>query len=178
MFKGIQDRFKRKSAEKYLKNLNQGPEVLLERPKGINSVGCIVDLDRFDHPEAFYAFVEDFGLRPNAVRIIGFKSSYDKNSPYSTPIFSNKDLGWNGDIQNGYALEFLGKEYDLLVNYYDHDNLLLRLMSTKAKARIKVGLNAVKDDFNDLILTVPISDFKLFKSELRKYLRIFNEIGK
>ncbi|MBU2946107.1 DUF6913 domain-containing protein [Zobellia uliginosa] len=176
MFKGIKDKFKYKSGVKFLKQELAKDPPIIERTKGITSIGCIVDLDGFDDANQFYGFVEDYNLRPNAVKIIGYKSYYDKNSPYSTPVFSDKDLGWNGAIENSYALEFLSREYDLLVNYYTSDNLLLQLMSVKTRARFRVGFKDVDLIYNDLIMDSPLSDFKIFKAELKKYLGVLNEI--
>jgi hypothetical protein len=176
MFKGIKDKFKHKSAVKFLKEEMDKPAPVVNRSSGITSVGCIVDLDKFDKAEVFFELVEEYKLRPNAVKIIGYKSYYDKNSPYSTPVFSDKDLGWNGNIENSYALEFLSREYDLLVNYFDDENLLIQLMSIKTKARVRVGFKTVDQNFNDIILNLPLKDFKIFKMELKKYLGVLNEI--
>ena len=175
-FKGIKDKFKHKSAVKFLKEELLKPAATVERSSGITSIGCIVDLDNFEKPELFFEFVDEYKLRPNAVKIIGYKNYYDKNSPYSTPVFSDKDLGWKGAIENSYALEFLSRDYDLLVNYYNEDNLLLQLMTVKTKARVKVGFKEIDQKLNDLILEIPIKDFKTFKLELKKYLKVLNEI--
>ena len=174
--KALKQKLKHKSGRKYLKQLLEQPQEGANASKGIKSVGVIVDLDRFENANLFYQFVEDFSLSPNSVKIIGYKSFYDKNSPYSTPVFSDKDLGWKGEIENSYALEFFNREYDLLVNYYTDDHLLLQLMTIKSKARIKVGFGEVDKNLNDLILHTPMADFNLFKKELKKYLRIFKEI--
>jgi hypothetical protein len=174
--KGIKDKFKQKSGRKFINKTLANPAEESSRGKGIRKLGCIVDLDKFQDSDVFYQFLEEFKLTPNAVKIIGYRSYYDKNSPYSTPVFSDKDLGWNGDIENSYALEFLSREYDLLVNYYDEENLLLNLMSVKTKARIKVGFKGVGPEYNDLILDTPLKDFKTFKTELKKYLGVFKEI--
>ena len=152
------------------------PSLPLAREKGITSVGCIVDVDHFANAEAFYELIEEFSLRPNAIKIIGYKREYDKNSPYAIQMFSDRDLGWKGQIENGYALEFLGREYDMLINYYDEDNLMMKLLSVKTPARLKVGLGSQDSKVNDLILNTPLKDFKLFKSELKKYLKVLNEI--
>ncbi|MEE9363338.1 MAG: hypothetical protein V3U92_12140 [Cellulophaga sp.] len=176
--KALVQKFKYKSGLKYLKKEINNPAKSIAREKGIVKIGCIVDLDVFDQSKKFYEFLEEFSLRPNAVKIIGYKNFYDKNSPYSTPVFSDKDLGWNGKIENSYALEFLNREYDLLVNYYDDDKLLLQLMTLKTKARIKVGFGDVDEKLNDLILNTSIKDFNTFKKELKKYLIILNEIDK
>jgi len=175
-FKGLKDKFKHKSGVKFLKEELLKPTATVERSSGITSIGCIVDLDNFDKPELFFEFVDEYKLRPNAVKIIGYKNYYDKNSPYSTPVFSDKDLGWKGAIENSYALEFLSRDYDLLVNYYNEDNLLLQLMTVKTKARVKVGFKEVDQKLNDLILEMPIKNFKTFKLELKKYLKVLNEI--
>lgn len=176
-FKGIKDKFKHKSAVKFIKEELLKPAATVERSSGITSIGCIVDLDNFEKPELFFEFVDEYKLRPNAVKIIGYKNYYDKNSPYSTPVFSDKDLGWKGAIENSYALEFLSRDYDLLVNYYNEDNLLLQLMTVKTKARVKVGFKEIDQKLNDLILEIPIKDFKTFKLELKKYLKVLNEIA-
>lgn len=174
--KELRDKFKRRSGLKFLKEELKKPISPSNRTKGITSIGCIVDLDAFDGGNAFYDFIDEFSLRPNAVKIIGYKSYYDNNSPYSTPVISDRDLGWGGKIENSYALEFINREYDLLINYYTEENLLLQLMTVKARARMKVGFAEVDKNLNDLILGTPIGDFKAFKKELKKYLHVLNEI--
>ncbi|UCD61249.1 MAG: hypothetical protein JSV59_01345 [Flavobacteriaceae bacterium] len=174
--KALKDKFKYKSGLKYLEEQIENPSEEVVRKKGITSIAIIVDLDKFDKAELFYEFVEDFKLRPNAIKIIGYKNYYDKNSPYATPVFSDKDLGWKGDIENSYALEFLSREYDMLVNYYNEENLMLQLMTVKTRARINVGFAEIDERHNDLILETSLSDFNTFKKELKKYLKVLGEI--
>lgn len=176
ILKGLKDKFKHKSGVKFLRNeLKKGSSEKSGRT-GIRSVGVIVDLDSYPNAEIFFQLIEDFKLRPNAVKIIGYKDFYDKNSPYSTPVFSDKDLGWGGAIENSYVLEFLTKEYDLLVNYYTQDVLIMKLATVKTNARIKVGFSEIDKDLNDLILQAAINDFSTFKAELKKYLKVMNEL--
>lgn len=156
--------------------LESPPRPFGRRKAGIHLVGVIVDLDQFPKPEAFEEFVALFNLHPNAVKVIGYKKEYDRNSPYSTPVFSLKDLGWNGDIENSYASEFLSREYDVLINYYTEKNIMLQLMTLKTKARIKVGFSKVDKTFNDIILDCPLKDFDIFKNEATKYLNVLNEL--
>ncbi len=174
--KALQQKLKFKSGEKAIKQLLVSPLQHARTNKSVATIGCIVDLDKFSDTNLFYEFVSEFSLRPNSVKIIGYKKFYDKNSPYATPVFSDKDLGWKGNIENSYALEFFSRDYDLLINYYTDDHLLLKLMTLKTKARIRVGFAEIDDNLNDLILNVPISNFDIFKKELKKYLKIFKEI--
>lgn len=176
LLKGFQEKFKVKSGRKFLQQELERPSVQIDRDKGIKALGCIVDVDKFPKAESFYELINEFSLRPNAVKIIGYKREYDKNSPYAIPMFSDKDLGWKGAIENGYVLEFLGRDYDMLINYYTEDNLMMKLLSVKTPARLKVGFAPVDMKINDLILNTPLADFSLFKSELKKYLKVLKEI--
>jgi len=176
VLRALKAKFKVKSGLKFLEKELRKPSGTTQRKKGITTIGCIVDLDKFDKASVFEDFIDDFALRPNAIKVIGYKNYYDKNSPYATPVFSDKDLGWGGAIENSYALEFMSREYDLLVNYYNEDKLLLQLMTIKTKARIKVGFGEVDQKLNDLILHTSILDFKVFKKELKKYLKVLKEI--
>ena len=174
--KGIKDKFKQKSGRKFIHKALANPAEESSRGKGIRKLGCIVDLDKFQDSDVFYEFLEEFKLTPNAVKIIGYRSYYDKNSPYSTPVFSDKDLGWKGVIENSYALEFLSRDYDLLINYFDQPRLLTQLMSIKTKAVFRIGFSGVDPVYNDLILESPLSDFETFKKELKKYLALFTQL--
>lgn len=176
VLRGLQEKFKVKSGRKFLQEELKRPAVVINREKGITALGCIVDIDEFPNAEAFYELIDEFSLRPNAVKIIGYKRDFDKNSPYAIQMFSDKDLGWKGNIENGYALEFMGREYDMLVNYYTDDNLMMKLLSVKTQARLKVGFGTVDTQINDLILNTPLMDFTIFKSELKKYLKVLKEI--
>ncbi len=168
---------KEKSAYKFLKKrLTEGvPPSGLSR-RGIRTIGCIVDTDIFPNTEVFYDLSKEFNLRSNVVKIIGYKSKLDKISPYSIPMFCDKDLGWNGAINSGYTLEFLERDFDLLINYYNEEKLPLMLASVQSKARLKVGFSSVDNELNDLILTIEPKNFNAFKSELKKYLTILKEI--
>ena len=148
--KGIKDKFKRKAGLKYLDQNKKNKVVCSRVKKGVRKIGCIVDLDMVNDASKFNEFISEFSLQPNALKIIGYKKEQDKNSPYSTPVFSDNDLGWGGKIENSYALEFLNKEYDLLVSFYTDDNLLLQLMTLQSKARIKVGFGEIDKNLNDL----------------------------
>ena len=174
--KGLQDKFKVKSGLRYLKEEMEKPPVPVNREKGITSIGCIVDADNFQNAEAFYELIGEYSLKPNAIKIIGYKREYDKSSPYAIQMYSDRDLGWKGQIENGYVLEFLGREYDMLIKYYEEDNLMMKLLSVKAQARLKVGLGTQDPKVNDLILSTPLKDFELFKGELKKYLKVLKEL--
>ena len=176
VFNGIQEKFKAKSGHKYLEDELKKPRFVRDK-KGVSSIACIVDMDKFKNAEAFQSLIQQMGLKPNAVHVMGYKRGQDKHGMFSIPFCTDKDLGWNGSIENGDFSEFSGREYDVLVNYFTDDRLVLKLMSTKINARIRVGLKEADHAMNDLIFDCGLSDFKTFKTELEKYLRILNELG-
>jgi hypothetical protein len=49
-------------------------------------------------------------------------------------------------------------------------------MTLKTQARIKVGFASVDKTFNDLIMDCAIKDFKVFKNEIGKYLKVLKEL--
>lgn len=176
IFKAIQRKFKIKSGLKYLEDELSKSKPVSNRKRSVSSIGCIVDLDKFPDPEAFNKLINDFKLQPNGVKIIGYKKDEAAHSPFGVQFFTDKDLGWNGTIENGFVAEFVDREYDVLINYYTDDKLVLKLLTARARARLKVGFPSVDNKLNDLILQTSIKDFDVFKTELKKYLKVLKEI--
>lgn len=175
IFRSIQDKFKIKSGQKYLEDeLNKSKS--FSDKKGISSIACIVDMDAYNNAEIFHDLTKQMKLKPNAIHVIGYKKSEDKAGMFSIPFVTEKDLGWNGSIENGNFSEFSGRNYDVLINYYTADKLVLKLMSVKTNARLRVGLIDADDEMNDLIFDCKMGDIKTFQAELSKYLKILKEI--
>lgn len=176
VFKAIQERFKAKSGQKYLEDELKRSRTLSDK-KGVSSIACIVDMDKFDDAEVFQDLRKEFGLQPNAIHIMGYKRGKDNHGMFSIPFCTDNDLGWNGSIENGDFSEFSGRTYDVLINYFLEDRLLLKLMSTKIDARIRVGLKGADNDYNDLIFDCKLNEFQTFTDELKKYLKILKELA-
>jgi hypothetical protein len=172
VFKGFKDKFKYRSGVKHLRRELKDFPAPVKRKPGIHSVGVIVDLEQFRQEERFYELIEALKLKPNGIKVMGYREFYDKNSPYATPVFADKDLGWKGAIENSYALEFLSREYDLLINYFNEPRLMLQLMSIKTRAALRIGFSGVEPVYNDLILELTPTDFDTFKEEVKKYLEL------
>jgi len=176
ILRAIQGRFKIKSGLKYLEEELGKPKPISNRKREVSVVGCIVDLDKFTNPEVFNKLIKDLDLPPNGVQIIGYKKDESAHSPFGIQFCTDKDLGWNGAIENGFVSEFVAREYDILINYYTDDKLVLNLLTARTNARIRVGFPSVDSKFNDIIIKTSINEFDVFKTELKKYLKILNEI--
>ena len=67
--------------------------------------------------------------------------------------------------------DFLKKEVDLLINYFDDNSLLPSYVSIFCKAKLRVGFSSTQYAMNDLILNVNPLETDLFLSEATKYLK-------
>ena len=62
-------------------------------------------------------------------------------------------------------------EFDLLISYYDIEKPILMLMTQKSKAKFKVGFASVDKHFNRWMINTSLENYKLFISELFRYLK-------
>ena len=170
-------KLKQAAAKKVLENSLKNQDLLTENDKNkISSFACILNVDEFNHTEVFYELAKELGLRQDQFKMIGFTASDIQKANFSVPVFSPDDLGWNGKIENGDIREFLDKEYDLLLNYYEEAPLILSLASVYTKAKFRVGLKEKNEKYNNMILGVAAKEFLKFKPELLKYLSILKKI--
>ena len=103
IFKAIQEKFKVKSGLKYLEDELGKSKPISSRETGVSSIGCIVDMDKYPDADEFNKLINDFSLKPNGVKIIGYKKEEEVNSPFAIQFCTDKDLGWNGTIENGFV---------------------------------------------------------------------------
>ena len=82
----------------------------------------------------------------------------------------------SGEINKKEVNDFIETPFDLLINYYDVNKSALLLLSTKSKAKFKVGFDTVDKRVNHFIIKTLVEDFNEFVLELFKYLKILNKI--
>ncbi|XLS30896.1 DUF6913 domain-containing protein [Flavobacteriaceae bacterium M23B6Z8] len=172
------DKLKQKAAVKILKKALKAAENDRQQ-KGfdkIKSVGFIVNFDEFNHTEVFQELAKEIGLKENEYKIIGFSERGLTGTGFNIPVFSDKDLGWNGQIKNPDIEEFLSRDYDMLINYYKYAPIILKLVSAKTKSVMKIGLLDENQELNHITFGVSPDSFSKFKEELIKYLRILKRI--
>ena len=140
------------------------------------TLGCIVNIDEFNHTEVFTTLYKEMGLRENQFKIIGFTSREDSFSGFSIPIFTTKDLGWGGAVKNQGVQEFMNWEYDVLLNYYEEAPTVLKLVTAQTCATLKTGLLAKNQELNDMVFEIKPDKFSQFRSEFLKYLTILKKV--
>jgi hypothetical protein len=80
-------------------------------------------------------------------------------------------MNWRGEFESFFLNEFIKTEFDLLISYYDVEKTTLLMVTQKSRAKFKVGFALIDSRFNRWMIAVALENYKLFISELFRYLR-------
>lgn len=171
MFEKIKRRSLRKLTEK---NLSQRDTSQLNAP--LKTLGFIVDEVVFQDFEKLYEFWKELDIQRNDVHVFSFIELKGKAPTLRQNQINYKDFSVKGEITNKNAIEFLDREFDVLVGYYEGEHEFLDLLISRSKAKFKVGMADADVRLYDLLIDIRISNPDEFRSELKKYLQILNKI--
>ncbi|MGL2966049.1 DUF6913 domain-containing protein [Flavobacterium sp. XGLA_31] len=144
--------------------------------KVIKTVGIIFDESYFYEREALVQELIQNGIEENNIKFLVFKDKIKKNEVFDYPVFSHKDLSWNGTFDKNEVKEFIAEPFDLWINYYDTEKAALLLVSHLSKASFKVGFASVDKRLNHFMINTNAENYKVFMDELFKYLKILNKL--
>jgi len=168
--------FKEKSNKKYIIKCAQS-RVIAPNANRIKHVGVLVNSHEFSDPEWINSLSEQLKINAKDLKILSlFNGKKNETSVYNH-IFSEKELAWKGQFKSQTIKDFLDNKFDLLINFYETDSLVLQVVSASANADLKVGLHNANPDVNDLIIDITIKDKNIFKTEIIKYLNILNKLS-
>ena len=172
MFKRIQKIFFTKNITKNLKK-----RTMFGVNDSLTTIGFLVNEEDHINLDIFFDMSLALGVQQKDTKIFSFTDIKTKTPTLiQNKIFSNH-FNWRGEINNNNALDFLNTQLDVLVSYYDTKNNYLNLMTSKSKAKFKVGFNGVDNRLFDLIINVDPQKNLDVKSELLKYFKILNKIN-
>ena len=140
------------------------------------TIGFLVDEDMFPDFDNLKSISEKNGLQEKDMVVFTFMNVKKKLPTLRQNMINNKNFTWKGEIKNQNANEFLNRHFDVLVGYYQGNNLYLDLMMAKSKAKFKVGFKDSDLRILDLIIDVNPQKPAEFKRELLKYLRALGKI--
>jgi hypothetical protein len=140
------------------------------------TVGILVDETYFNETNQLVERIISLGIQENNISILVYKDKIKKKEEINEPFLSLKNISISGDIDKKEVNDFIDTPFDLLVNYYDVNKSALLLLSTKSKAKFKVGFDTVDKRVNHFIIKTLIEDYNEFVLELFKYLKILNKI--
>jgi hypothetical protein len=162
----IKEFFVKKSLKNNLHNVKN--EVFTSN---VQTIGLLVDESEFRHSEELVKELISNGINPDNIKIVVYRSKFDKKETYSRPTFGKKHINWRGEVIVDFLTEFIDTEFDLLISYYDTEQPILMMVTNKSKAKFKVGFASVDNNLNRWMIETAIENYKLFVSELFKYLK-------
>lgn len=162
----IKEFFVKKSLKNNLHNVKN--EVFTSN---IQTIGLLIDESDFSHSKELVNELVLQGITPQNIKIVAYRSKFKDKETYSLPTFGKKDVRWNGEITAVFLNEFIETEFDLLISYYDIETAILMMITSKSKAKFKVGFASVDKRLNRWMIDTAIENYKLFVFELFKYLK-------
>jgi len=164
-----------KSNQKHVNILLSARETSIDDKK-IDTLGVILNKSEFDDFEAFRELGKEFKINPNKIKIIAFTEDDDEVDSSREVLFGPKQIGWKTKIKNAEVLDFLNRDFDAMICYFNKENVILNLVTAMSKAKFKVGISNDDNRLFDLIIDTNHQEFSLFKTELVKYLNILNKL--
>lgn len=147
---------------------NQNSKVF---PKNVQTIGLLIDESNFSNSEALIKELTLNGIASENIKVVAYSGKFKEKETYFRPTFGKKHINWKGEIKEDFLNEFVNSEFDLLLSYYDVENVILMMITSKSKAKFKVGFSNVDNRLNRLMINTELENYKLFVSELFRYLK-------
>ncbi|MDT0557534.1 hypothetical protein RM697_02665 [Ichthyenterobacterium sp. W332] len=167
--------FKEKSNQKFINSLLSARRAAFSNSK-VQTIGVLLNIEEYDDFESFRVYFKSLGLVSPKCKVVAFIDDEKKISNLWDTYFISKNFGWKGKILSVDLQSFINYEFDVLISYYKKDQLETNLITAMSKAKFKVGLSGLDERLYDLIIDVPINNFKTFKFELKKYLTVLRKL--
>lgn len=161
----------KKTLKKSFQNLKNSESTL-----AIKKIGVLVDASIFNETESLVKQLEVNGILAENITVLVYSDTFTKLETKKRVVFGAKHLKWNGKISSAEVNDFINKKFDLLISYYDTEKTILLKVTHSSKALFKVGFSSIDNRINHFMIQTNSTDFKLFISELFKYLKILNKI--
>ena len=137
----------------------------------IKSISVILDHQLGIEKQCFKNMAELFDLSEKNMRVLTYYQSPKKVAEEtSNGSYTFKDITNLGKI-NGVLNNFCAKKTDILINYYDRNDINLKYISAKCVKNLSIGFANVDHELNDLIIDIDPKNIDLFKDECVKYLK-------
>ena len=162
----IKEFFVKKSLKFHLNNEKR--EVFT---KNVQTIGLLIDESNFEHSEALIKELTLQGIALENIKVVAYREKFKEKETYSRPTFGKKHISWRGETTEDFLNEFVNSKFDLLLSYYNVEDVFLMLITSKSKAKFKVGFATVDQNLNRWMISTELENYKLFVSELFRYLK-------
>lgn len=140
----------------------------------VRTVGFILDKKDFGHSHLLINELVKRGIEKENISLMVY--NHDKGASGHQEVFVKEgDFTSSGVLRNEKVQAFVDEPFDLLINYYDVESLVLLWVSSHSKARFKVGFSSIKTHINNFSIALTTDSYREFVEELFKYLQLFKK---
>ena len=162
----IKEFFVKKSLKNNLHNVKN--EVFTSK---VQTIGLLIDESNFWYSNQLTGELVLQGIASENIKVIAYRSNFNNKEKYLFPSFGKQHIDWKGKIKEVFLTEFIATEFDLLISYYDSKSSVLMMITNLSKAKFKVGFSLIDEKINRWMINTDLENYKLFISELFKYLK-------
>lgn len=171
MFKKLQSNYFEKRLERALRKRDRSG-----MNNAIKTIGILYNGDKIKEVAFFKALISSLKISEENVTYLALVT-FDKKQPSLLKhSFSKKDFSWFGNLKSSLTKEFVRKNFDMLISYYDTADEYLDLITAQSNASFKVGLAKADERLFDLMLAVRPNEKADFNAEILKYLKILRKL--
>lgn len=109
------------------------------------------------------------------IRIYSYRPFSKKDVP-SFKYFTEKNFNWKGQPKKEAFKNFIEEPHDLLIGYFNKNNLYLENAVLHSNAKFKVGFAKVNQELYDIEIAEYPTKIESFLSELKKYLIVLKKL--
>ncbi|ARV06181.1 hypothetical protein BTO04_05455 [Polaribacter sp. SA4-10] len=158
---------------KFDKSLSKLTENTVISEKKIHTIGILTTEDITSKIDVQSEVEKIFNIKNS--KIYSYRA-YNKLDELSYMHFSENNINWKGEFTDVSFLSFLEQPVDLLIGYFNTNNLYLETAVLQSKASFKVGFSSVNSHLYQIEIAEKITNIKQYTLELKKYLQILKKI--
>jgi hypothetical protein len=170
IFQGFKETILKKKLNKVLSKSEHSSVSPLKK---IQSVGIITSEEIASKIDLQQQIEAVLGVRNAKIYSL---SKFKNTGDFSYKHFTGKDINWIGQFTQTNFQSFLEQPFDLLIGYFNTNNIFLESAVLQSKAEFKVGFAATNSKLYEIEISEKIENVTAFTSELKKYLQIIKKL--
>lgn len=140
----------------------------------LNSVGVLIDISNDDYTKELIEALINKGVKSKQIFLLQFKTNRSKEEQSNTQLLSYDEFSFFGMLNNQYAEKFIDTSFDVLINYYDNQELPLQFVCKKSSAKFKIGIDKKGTKNNHLTIDTTSKNVSIFVEEFFNFLNKIN----
>jgi hypothetical protein len=161
-------------SKNFQKRLKEIPDARTPISKEIHSV-AILTIDALSDELALVDEVKSNFKSVRNVHIYCFRK-FKSSDSVTYKHFTERDFDWKGKVKDPSFENFLENPFDLLIGYFNEENLYLEFATLKSHASFKIGFANVNDKLFDVVVNEDPNKIDSFIEVIKKYLKLLHKI--